>query len=424
VATPLERLRRQTGFAVGLYGEQARGAYDAYVRRDPFTRLRHRPGREDPYPVYERIRAAGPVVVTRMGNVASVDHEVCREVLRSRRYGVQPEGEAAPDDGFDLSFLDRNPPDHTRLRRLAAPAFSARQVAGYRTTIEKTVDHLLEAAPTEFDLVTRFAAPLPIAVISELLGIPDADEDAFSRYGQVMGSALGGVRSLRHVRSLVAADADLTRIFESLFELRRHDPRDDLISRLVAAEGDSLTAAEMVPLCTLLLIAGFETTVNLIGNAVLALLRHPDQWAALCADPEGLAPAAVEETLRWDPPVQRTARVALQDVELEGRTLPKGALVATLIGAAGRDPEAYERPAVFDLARQGGPDHLAFSSGIHYCIGQPLARLEARIALQMLAERMPGLQLAGPVVRRNATLIRGPVRLPVRVTPARRPVPA
>ena len=294
MVNPLERARRVTGLAVELYGEQARGAYDAYVRRDPFTRLRYRPGRDDPYPVYERIRAAGgPFVVTRMGNLASVDHDVCREVLRSRRFGVQPEGEAAPDDGFDLSFLDRNPPDHTRLRRLAAPAFSPRQVAGYRTTIEKTVDHLLEAAPAEFDLVTRLAAPLPIAVISELLGIPDADEEAFSRYGRVIGSALGGVRSLRHVRSLVAANADLTRIFESLFELRRRDPRDDLISRLVDAEGDSLTAAEMVPLCTLLLIAGFETTVNLIGNAVNALLDHTDQWALLRDDP-GLAAGAVD----------------------------------------------------------------------------------------------------------------------------------
>ena len=145
-----------TGLAVELYGEQARGAYDAYVRRDPFTRLRYRPGRDDPYPVYERIRAAGvPSSSPGWATSPRSTMTVCREVLRSRRFGVQPEGEAAPDDGFDLSFLDRNPPDHTRLRRLAAPAFSHRQVAGYRTTIEKTVDHLLEAAPAEFDLVTR-----------------------------------------------------------------------------------------------------------------------------------------------------------------------------------------------------------------------------------------------------------------------------
>ena len=401
-----------TGLAVQLYGEQARGAFDAYVRRDPFTRLRYRPGRDDPYPVYERIRAAGTFIPTRMGNLASVDHAVCRGVLRSRRFGVQPEGETSPDEGFDLSFLDRNPPDHTRLRRLAAPAFSPRQVAGYRTTIEKTVDHLLESAPSEFDLVTRLAAPLPITVISELLGIPDADEEAFSRYGRVLGSALGGVRSLRHVRALVAADVDLTRIFEGLFELRRRDPRDDLISLLVAAEGDTLTAAEMVPLCTLLLIAGFETTVNLIGNAVNALLDHPDQWALLRDDP-GLAAGAVTETLRWDPPVQRTVRISFDDTEIAGHPVRASQFVHVLLGGANRDPAVFRDPERFDIGRPAAGEHLAFSSGIHHCVGRPLAELEATIALQRLAERMPRLRRAGAVRRRNATLIRGPLSLPV-----------
>jgi len=412
VANHLEQARRVTGLAVQLYGEQARGAYDAYVRRDPFTRLRHRPGRDDPYPVYERIRAAGPFIPTRMGNLASVDHAVCRGVLRSRRFGVQPEGETSPDEGFDLSFLDRNPPDHTRLRRLAAPAFSPRQVAGYRTTIEKTVDHLLESAPSEFDLVTRLAAPLPITVISELLGIPDADEEAFSRYGRVLGSALGGVRSLRHVRALVAADADLTRIFEGLFELRRRDPRDDLISRLVVAEGDTLTAAEMVPLCTLLLIAGFETTVNLIGNAVNALLDHPDQWALVRDDP-GLAAGAVTETLRWDPPVQRTVRISFDDTEIADHPVRAGQFVHVLLGGANRDPAVFRDPERFDIRRLDAGEHLAFSSGIHHCLGRPLAELEATIALERLAVAMPRLRRAGAVRRRNATLIRGPLSLPV-----------
>jgi cytochrome P450 len=414
VANPLDKARRAAGLAVGLHVEQVRGAYDAYVRRDPFTRLRYRPGRDDPYPVYERIRAGGPFCVTRMGNLASVDHAVCREVLRSRRFGVQPEAETTPDEGFDLSFLDRNPPDHTRLRRLAAPAFSPRQVAGYRTTIEKTVDHLLDTAPSEFDIVSRFAAPLPIAVISELLGIPDADEEAFARYGRVMGSALGGVRSLRHVRALVAADADLRRIFESLFELRRHDPRDDLISRLVAAQGDSLSAAEMVPLCTLLLIAGFETTVNLIGNAVNALLDHPDQWALLRDDP-GLAAGAVTETLRWDPPVQRTVRISFDNTVIAGHEVGAGLFVHVLLGGANRDPALFHRPATFDIRRTDAGEHLAFSSGIHHCLGRPLAELEATVALERLAAAMPRLRRNGAVRRRNATLIRGPLSLPVAV---------
>jgi cytochrome P450 len=237
----------------------------------------------------------------------------------------------------------------------------------------------------------------------------------------VLGSALDGIRSMRHARQLQASDTELEQLFQHLFTLRRREPRDDIVSRLVAAEGDQISPAEMLPMCKLLLVAGFETTVNLISNAVLALLGHPRQWQALCADAARLAPRAVEEVLRWDPPVQRTGRVALEPLELAGRHVRKGQQVVTLIGAANRDPEVYDRPEVFDILREvPGPGHLAFSSGIHYCLGQPLARLEATIALRMLAERMPGLALAGRVKRRNATTIRGPVRLPVAVYPTRR----
>jgi cytochrome P450 len=218
------------------------------------------------------------------------------------------------------------------------------------------------------------------------------------------------------------ADSDkLSRLFDRLLELRRREPRDDIVSRLVATEGDQVGTEEIMPLCVLLLIAGFETTVNLIGNAVLALLDHPDQWRALCEDPGGLAPKAVEETLRYDPPVQRTNRYALETVELEGGPVRKGQVVVTLIGAANRDPEVYERPDIFDMRREPRIDHLAFSSGIHYCVGQPLARLEATIALRMLAERMPRLARAGAIRRRNTTTIRGPIHVPVKAGPARTP---
>jgi Cytochrome P450 len=170
---------------------------------------------------------------------------------------------------------------------------------------------------------------------------------------------------------------------------------------------------EMLPMCVLLLVAGFETTVNLIGNGVLALLRHRDQWQDLCADPPALAARAVEETLRFDPPVQLTDRIALEPLDLEEQAVRPGQSVVTLIGGANRDPEVFPEPGIFSIYREPSAEHLAFSSGIHYCVGQPLARLEATIALRMLAERMPGLTLAGPVRRRNTTTIRGPLHLPV-----------
>jgi cytochrome P450 len=289
-------------------------------------------------------------------------------------------------------------------------------MAGYTARIEKTVQQLLDDLPASgrFDLVSAFAAPLPIAVISDLLGVPTAHADNFARWGATIGTALDGVKGVRHLRALLLANAGLQRMFEELFELRRRDPQDDVISKVVAAEGEQITAAEMVPLCVLLFIAGFETTVNLISNGVLALLAHPEQWAALHSDPS-LAAGAVEEILRYDPPVQRTGRVALADSHLGGVDIRRGEFVVTLTGAANRDPAVYPEPARFDITRRPGVDHLAFSSGIHYCLGAPLARIEATIALAGLAQRLPAVRRAGRVVRRNAATIRGPLRLPLAV---------
>jgi cytochrome P450 len=415
----MSNLRPAITFAARLYRDQADVAWAGLIRRDPMARLQLRAGRADPYVIYDRLRAGGPLTPTRLGHYhwVSTSHRVCDSVLRDRRFGVRPadEAQAAAENAPEMSFLGLNPPDHTRLRKLATPAFGPKAVAGYADRIERTTGDLLDAATAagRFDLVSAFAAPLPIAVITDLLGIGESDSTDFARYGMLIGSALDGIRSLRHAAQLQAGSNELIQLFEHLFKLRRREPRDDIVSHLVAAEGTQITPAEMLAMCVLLLVAGFETTVNLVSNAVLALLGHPGQWQALCADPEGLAPRVVEETLRWDPPVQRTERVALQPVELEGKPLRRGEWVVTLIGAANRDPEVYERPDTFDIMREGGPGHLSFSSGIHYCIGQSLARLEAGIALRMLAERMPGLARDGSVQRRNATTVRGPWRVPV-----------
>ena len=414
-------LQKAISFAAGLYRERAGVLLAGYVQRDQVALLALAPGRANPYALYDRIRARGTIVPTRVGNWATPSHRVCSAVLRDRRFGVRLDEELAADE-LDMSMLTMNPPDHTRLRRLIQPAFSPKIVAGYAGRIERTVGGLLDAAAAagEFDLISDFAAVLPIAVITDLLGIPDADAAYFARIGAIIGSAIGGIRSLRHARALQESSDALERLFADLFELRRREPQDDIVSRIVAAEGTQIRPSEMQSLCALLLVAGFETTVNAIGNGVLALLAHPEQWQALCADPAGLASRAVSEALRFDPPVQLTERLALEPVELDGQSISRGESVLTLIGAANRDPEAFDHPDVFDLHRDGTTDNLSFSSGIHYCAGQPLARLELTIALQLLAERMPGLARAGKVERRNSNIIRGPIRVPV-TAGARRP---
>jgi cytochrome P450 len=396
---------------------------------DPVARFLSIRPRQDVYAVYERIRARGPAVPSRLGVVAVTSHRLCGEILRDPRFGVRDAGgrpagtdrmteaAAGPLSG---SFLELDPPAHTRLRRIAAPAFRPRLVRGYHDRVQAVASRLLDRLDRRrsFDLIADFATPLPIAVISDLLGIPEVDTVRFAAIGRTVGQSLDGVRSPGQARRLRAASEELGALFTRLAAERRADPRDDLISTLAAQDGeDGLTSAEFVSTCALLLIAGFETTVNLIGNGTAALLSGDRHWSALVADPS-LAGRVVEETLRYDPPVQATVRFAHDDVDLPGPRpvrFPRGSLVIPVLAAANRDPSVYADPGRFDPHRTGEPDHLAFSSGIHYCLGAPLARLEGEVAFTLLAQRLPRLRAAPGRRRRPGSTIRGFRTFPVLV---------
>ena len=361
-------------------------------------------GHEDPHPIYDQVRARGPLVRDN-GVWVTAEYALCNKILRDRRFGVRYTDGTYPGVSSLLpeSFLETDPPDHTRLRRLAAPAFSPKKIDEYRTQVEKVAESLLDS--DEFDLMTDFAAPLPIAVISELLGIPDADTGHFADYGRLVAASFDQPVTDEMRR----ANDEVLALFDRLIAERRARPGDDVISSLVAAEAEKkLTAQEMTGTLVLLLIAGFETTVNLIGNGVRALLDHPAQWALFKANP-GLAADVVEEVLRWAPPVHLTSRIAHEQVDLVGVDEE----VTLLIGAANRDPAVFPEPHRFDVMRVQKPEHLSFSSGIHYCLGATLARMEGAVALRTLARLMPDLRQAGPVTFRESVVIRGLGSFPV-----------
>lgn len=393
-------------------------------RGDVTSAVFRSPGHPDPYPAYERLRAQGPLARSPLGLWSVTGHALVSEVLRSRAYGVNPPPDVGPTHlqtiEIDLSLLELDPPDHTRLRRLVAPAFSPRRLAEYDDLIAATTAALLAELPRDepFDLVDRLAAPLPVAVITQMLGIPEQDRAHFRAHGAAIAQVLDGYRSMAHRRRVLRGQRELHGIFERLIALRRREPRDDIVTELAAVDAvdaggaEVATASELLALCQLLLIAGFETTVNLISTAVATLQRHPDQWRLLTQEP-GRAAAAIEETLRYDPPVQVTARVAHRDTELAGHAVGRGTMLALFIAATGRDPEVHRRPNEFDITRTPDADHLAFSAGAHYCLGAPLARLEATAALRELAAAVPTLRPAGPVTLRPTVTLRGPLHLPV-----------
>jgi cytochrome P450 len=378
----------------------------------------------DPYPHYERVRARGKVVPSRLGMLLVSDHELCSAVLRDPAFGVAPNKEVGqPDLGLDGlvhpledSFIFRNPPDHTRLRRVVSPLFTPRAMQERQARVEAVVDDFLDqlAGRDEFDLVGEFAARVPIKIICDLLGVPDAEHRRMIDWGTTLAASIDGMGSMAQVRQLRATLRELNDFLSERIALRRAEPNDDVIGHMLA-EGD-LTEVELLATSGLLLAAGFETTVNLIGNGVLALLANPVARQRLVDDP-GAADNIVEEILRLDPPIQYTARLPLSDsARIAGRVVPQGRVVILLTAAANRDPSVFPDPHRFDPDRPNARDHLTFSSGVHYCLGAGLARMEGAIALRALFRRFPDLRLAGTVQRRASRAVRGPLRLPVRVT--------
>jgi cytochrome P450 len=311
-------------------------------------------------------------------------------------------------------FLFLDPPDHTRLRKLAQKAFAPKVVKALETDIAALVDGLLDkaAAAGEFDLIADLAYPLPVAVICRLLGVPLEDEPEFSQASALLARSLdpfitftGAVPDDMDER--MQAGLWMRRYLRGLIDRRRSDPGEDLMSRLIAAEenGDQLTEDEIVATCNLLLVAGHETTVNLIANAVLAMLRDKRHWTTLAADPTH-ASAIIEETLRHDPPVQLIARVAAEDLDINGTVVPKGDTAMLLTAAAQRDPATFVDADVFDPDR-ASIKHLTFGHGAHFCLGAPLARLEAQLALTMVTARFPDAELAGPAEYKPNLTLRG-----------------
>ena len=402
---------------------------------DPFA-----PGfTDDPYPQYATLRSGAPAgrhplgfwLLTRYEDVSGLlraglsveDRNITDRQLIELREQMYVEEAARPRG---ISMLDRDPPDHTRLRRLVSKAFTPRAVEALRPRISGLVDEMLDAAErqghgAQVDLVDALAFPLPFAVIAEMLGTPPADHERIRQLSGTIVRSLEPVNDPAMIAAIAAADAELTQIAAEMIAWKRANPAGDLLTALISAEddGDVLDDDELIAQTLLLYIAGHETTVNLIAGGTLALLRYPDQLALLREDP-GLIASAVEELLRYDSPVQATRRVTLEPATFSGVTIPAGAFVMALLGSANRD-ESYWGPdaAELRLDRENARQHVSFGAGPHHCLGASLARLETSIALARLTTRFPGLALDGEVTWNGRINLRGPAHLPVSLSPRR-----
>ncbi len=403
-----------------------RGDLQARLMADPSVRA-------DPVPFYEELRARGPMVRSRIGYL-TVDHTIAHELLRSEDLRVISVGASLPGplrwlEGHtraDLlhpllapSLLAVEPPDHTRYRKTVSSVFTSRAVAALADGVEGTADALLDelsggSAPV--DIVERYCAQLPVAIISEMLGVPEADRSRILEFGELAAPSLDfGLTWPQYQqvqRGLVGFNGWLG---AHLGKLRDH-PGEDLMSQLIRASegGVRLNETELRAIAGLVLAAGFETTVNLLGNGIRLLLNSPDQLALLRDDP-ALWPGAVEEILRLESPVQLTGRVARTDTTVAGTAVKRGEFIVIYLAAANRDPAVFTDPNRFDVRRANAGRHLSFSGGRHFCLGAALARIEGEVGLRRFFTHFPDAQLAGPGRRRDTRVLRGWAQLPVRL---------
>lgn len=385
---------------------------------------------------YAATLRAQPTVRSRGGLLYTADYEVCAAVLRSTDASADvPEarnllewiliGPQMPEDEVDPlldAIIAKDGDEHARLRKLLLPAFTHRVMQSWRESTERIAHGLMDRFPARgpVDLVSQWAAPLPMAVICEILGVPFSDRDRFREWGNTLATGLDRPRSLGHARAMEAAARGLTAYLTDLLAARRRSPEEDLLSVLAAAEdeGNQLSDRDIIATASFLLIAGFETTVNLLGAGTLQLLEHRDQLARAAAD-HALIPGLVEEALRYCTPVQYTFRTALAPIDLPGgEVLKRGQTITLIIAGANRDDRVFEDPDRFDIMRENARRHLAFGYGPHMCLGASLARMEAEVAWRLLLERYPDTsawRLAGEPVRSAGRIISGLQSLPVRL---------
>jgi cytochrome P450 len=393
----------------------------------------------DPYPWFARLREQGPVHWhPGLGLQIAVSHQACDQVLRDRGLGRiwRDQEPAETFAAFNLlhrtSILESEPPTHTRLRRLVAGAFGRGHVERMRPWIERLADDLVAALVADLaagadaeasgdraddadgDLIARVAEPLPVEVIAELLGVPVADRGLLRPWSNAIVKMYEYQPALPLQVAAESSAAAFVAYLRALVAERRRAPREnDMISDLVAAAdgADRLSQDEIVGTCVLLLMAGHEATVNVIGNGMLAMLHHPRQWQRLVQDPALIAPAT-EEMIRFDSSLQLFERTASRDLQVAGVTVPEGGRIAALLGSANRDPAVFVHPDMFDVGRATNP-HLGFGAGIHFCLGAPLARVEVQAVLASLRRRLPGIVLAREPQRRGEFVIRGLTELRV-----------